>query len=129
MRLLLDTHILIWAMSTPDRLSPAVREALTAPGNDVLVSAASAWELSIKHALGRIVFPLAELAELLDRMGLEALPISVAHAVAAGALPRHHNDPFDRMLVAQARLNDLLLVTEDAMIRRYDAPIFGQPGP
>lgn len=128
MRLLLDTHILIWAAAEPDRLRPALRAAIEAPENDVLVSAASVWELSIKQALGRIVFPLAELPDLLERMGIEALPISVAHAVTAGALPRHHGDPFDRMLVAQAILDDLMLVTEDAWILRYQVPVFGQPG-
>lgn len=128
MRLLLDTHVLIWAVSDPDRLDAAVREAVTAPGNDVLVSSASVWEIAIKRALGRIDFPVDELPGLFDRMGVEALPISIDHAIVAGSLPRHHNDPFDRMLIAQAQVDNVVLVTDDAHIRRYDVPIFGQPG-
>ena len=128
MRLLLDTHVLIWAVSDPDRLDAAVREAVTAPGNVVLVSSASVWEIAIKRALGRIDFPVDELPGLFDRMGVEALPISIDHAIVAGSLPRHHNDPFDRMLIAQAQVDNVVLVTDDADIRRYDVPIFGQPG-
>lgn len=126
MKLLLDTHILIWAVSDPDRLDTAVREAIVAPDNDVLVSSASAWEIAIKHALGRIEFPLAELPGLLETMGMETLPVSIRHAIAAGGLPRLHNDPFDRMLVAQTAIENAVLVTEDAVIPRYGGTIFGQ---
>jgi PIN domain nuclease of toxin-antitoxin system len=96
------------------------------PANDVLVSAVSAWEIAIKAALGRLSFPIDRLAGVLVTMGVQPLPISLTHAVAAGALPRHHDDPFDRMLVAQARLEDLVLVTEDAAIARYDVAILGR---
>lgn len=123
MRLLLDTHVLIWAASDPDRLAPAARQAILAPRNDLYVSPISIWEISIKQSLGRIDFPLDDIEGVLDALGLEVLAISVAHAVAAGSLPRHHNDPFDRMLVAQARCEGLRLVTADAAMRSYDVPL------
>lgn len=128
MRLLLDTHVLIWAVADPERLDSAVLEAIAAPGNDVLVSSASVWEIAIKRTLGRIDFPVDELPGLLDRMGVEALPISIDHAIVAGSLPRHHNDPFDRMLIAQAKVDNAVLLTDDAQFRRYDVPIFGRTG-
>jgi PIN domain nuclease of toxin-antitoxin system len=92
----------------------------------VLVSAASAWEIAIKAALGRLAFPLDRLEGVLAQMGVMPLPITLAHAVAAGGLPRHHDDPFDRMLVAQARLEGLVLVTEDAALARYDVATLGR---
>ena len=94
----------------------------------MLVSAATAWEIAIKTALGRLAFPLDRLEDVLARMGIVPLPISLAHAVAAGSLPRHHDDPFDRMLIAQARLESLVLVTEDAALARYDVAILGRDG-
>ena len=124
MRLLLDTHILIWACATPERLSDAAREALTEPRNDAFVSAASAWEIAIKRALGRLEFPVAQFDRVLREMGFTALPMSIAHGVAAGDLPRHHDDPFDRMLVAQACTEGLILMSGDAQVRRYDVPLF-----
>lgn len=129
MRLLLDTHMLLWATATPERLSERLRLALAMPGNTVLVSAATVWEIAIKRALGRIVFPLEELDSVLARADFDDLPITAAHAVAAGGLPRHHADPFDRMLIAQARVEDLTLVSEDAAFGAYDVRLFGaDPG-
>ena len=124
MRLLLDTHILIWACATPERLSDAARAALIEPRNDAFVSAASAWEIAIKRALGRLEFPVAQFDRVLREMGFTALPMSIAHGVAAGDLPRHHDDPFDRMLLAQARTEGLTLMSDDAILRRYDVPLF-----
>lgn len=124
MRLLLDTHILLWMLGSPQRLPPVVREAVCASANDLLVSAASVWEMGIKCALGRLDFPLERTDALLREAGIEPLAISIEHAVAAAGLPRHHDDPFDRMLVAQAQVEGLALVTEDAMMRRYDVRIF-----
>ena len=126
MRLLLDTHILIWAVSMPDRLSPPVRAALETPDNDVLVSAASAWEIAIKQALGRLTFPLDIYDRVLDEAGFAHLPILAAHGIEAGALPRHHADPFDRLLIAQARVEALTLVTADAAFMPYDVRILGR---
>jgi PIN domain nuclease of toxin-antitoxin system len=101
---------------------------VAAPDNRVFVSAATAWEIAIKQALGRLKFPIERFDDIMLTMGFDALPILPAHAVAAGGLPRHHDDPFDRMLIAQARLERLALVSSDQAVRRYDVPIFGGPG-
>lgn len=123
MRLLLDTHALIWAAAEPGKLPPALRRTLTGSENVVAVSAASAWEIAIKRAGGRLRFPLVD-EHLLARGGYRALPIAMHHAAAVEALPRHHGDPFDRMLVAQARTDDYVLVTRDQAIQQYDVPCF-----
>ncbi len=126
MNLLLDTHALLWSVSAPQRLSGAARSAVSDRANRVVVSSASAWEMAIKRRLGR--FP--EAAALLDRLdahlrraGYEALPISLDHAVAAGGLPGPHKDPFDRMLIAQARLEELTIVSLDPVFRLYEASV------
>ncbi len=124
MRLLLDTHIFIWACDAPDKLTAETRTALAEPANDVLFSAASAWEIAIKATIGRLRFPLDRMAEIVSEMGFTPLPMTMAHALEAGALPRHHDDPFDRMLIGQARRDGLTLVTLDRQIARYDVPIF-----
>lgn len=94
----------------------------------MFVSNATVWELAIKCARGQLIFPLEEFDDLLAGMAIEPLPISVAHAIAAGGLPRHHADPFDRMLIAQAQLEQLVLVTEDASLTRYDVAILDRGG-
>ncbi|MHB8507962.1 MAG: type II toxin-antitoxin system VapC family toxin [Candidatus Dormibacteria bacterium] len=118
MRLLLDTHALLWALADPGKLSAAARAAITDADNEVLVSAATTWEIAIKRALGRLEAP-AELEEAIDRTGFQALPITVAHTLVAGALPPLHTDPFDRILVAQAQLEGLTLVTRDTRMAAY----------
>ncbi|MGA9868481.1 MAG: type II toxin-antitoxin system VapC family toxin [Acetobacteraceae bacterium] len=128
MRLLLDTHIFVWFALESRRLSAPAKAAITEPGNEIVVSTATVWEISIKNALGRLAFPLDKLDDLLARTGIEPLAVSVAHAVAAGGLPRHHADPFDRMLIAQARLERLVLITEDATLAHYDVAILGRTG-
>jgi PIN domain nuclease of toxin-antitoxin system len=125
-RLLLDTHVFLWATADPGRLAARMRQAVTAPENTILVSAASVWEIAIKRALGRLDFPLEDLDAILARAGFEPLPIDAGHAVAAGGLPRHHADPFDRMLIAQCRVEGLTLVSEDAAIAAYDVRLFGR---
>jgi PIN domain nuclease of toxin-antitoxin system len=125
-RLLLDTHMFVWATSDPGRIAAHMRQAVTAPENTVFVSAVSVWEIAIKRALGRLDFPLEELDAVLARAGFEHLPIDAGHAIAAGGLPRHHADPFDRMLVAQSRTEGLTLVSEDAAITAYDVRLFGR---
>jgi PIN domain nuclease of toxin-antitoxin system len=119
LRLLLDTHALIRALAEPARLSAATRAALTDPANAVFVSAASAWEIAIKASLGRLDFPLHAWEEALAAAGFAELAVRAPHAIAAGGLPRHHADPFDRMLVAQARHEGLTLVTQDAALAAY----------
>ncbi len=119
MNLLLDTHVVLWAFADPDRLSPKVRAAIVDPRNAVAVSAATVWEVEIKRQLGKLVAPDGFASLCLER-GFDELPISFAHAQAAGALPRHHDDPFDRMLIAQAMVDGLDLVTADEAFRNYD---------
>lgn len=115
-RFLLDTHALVWASTTPDRLSPTARSLIEDTANPLVVSAASAWELAIKFRSGR--FPSAEpLVGQFDairvRLGASELAMTAAHAIRAGGLAWDHADPFDRMLVAQALLENLTLVTRD----------------
>lgn len=121
MSLLLDTHVLLWALTDDPALSDAARTAIVDPGNRVLVSAVSAWEITIQQALGKLRAP-HDLADQLARHRFTPLDVTVAHALAVGELPDHHADPFDRMLVAQARTDRLTLVTRDPQIRRYDVP-------
>jgi PIN domain nuclease of toxin-antitoxin system len=124
-RLLLDSHAFIWACVEPERLSSTEQDVIADPENDVFVSAASAWEIAIKKALGRIAFPIERFDEFSAGMGLRALAMTPLHGTAAGGLPRHHDDPFDRMLIAQARVEGLTLLTRDREIPRYDVPVFG----
>jgi len=119
-RLLLDTHVWIWWVSDQS-LGPSARRAIADPMNDALVSAASVWEAAIKVGLGKLDLPAEVLTEL--GHGLDPLPIATEHAARAGGLPQHHGDPFDRMLVAQAQLEDLTLVTRDPRLSAYDVPI------
>lgn len=120
--LLLDTHVVLWAFSQPDQLSPAVRRDITDPRNVVWVSAATIWEVEIKRALGKLRAPDGLHALCVDR-GFDALDISFEHAVAAGSLPAHHADPFDRMLIAQAMVEGAQIVTADPEFRRYDVEV------
>jgi PIN domain nuclease of toxin-antitoxin system len=106
-------------MASPTRLEPHQQRALAAPDNPVFVSSVTVWEIAIKRALGRITFPLEQFDDLAVRMGFGILPILPAHAIAAGALPRHHADPFDRMLIAQAQLEGLTIVTRDPSFESY----------
>ena len=121
MNLLLDTHILLWWLSGSRRLHKAARNAL-ADSPRAYVSAATVWEIAIKIALGKLEFR-GEMAEQLAINNMLSLGVTVAHAVAAGALPAHHSDPFDRMLIAQAQLESLTLMTHDARLGDYDVPV------
>lgn len=116
--LLLDTHTLLWWLSDDRTLTRPARQAITNPETTVYVSAASAWEISIKSALDKLSAP-DDLEVQVNEGGLTELPVTVADALVAGALPRHHNDPFDRMLVAQALRRGLTIVTRDPAIGRY----------
>ena len=117
MRLLLDTHALLWWLADDDRLGRSARDAI-ADADVVVVSAVSAWEIAIKQAVGKLTGP-RDLAGEIRANGFTELPVTSAHALAAGELPPHHSDPFDRMLVAQARLEDLTLVTRDPRLAEY----------
>lgn len=120
-RLLLDTHVFLWWRADDRRVRRPVREAIAA-ADMVFVSAASAWEAAIKVALGRLKIPDTIEAGVLAS-GFERLPITFAHAEAAGRLPPHHADPFDRMLIAQARIEGLTLMTHDRQFEPYGLQI------
>ena len=123
MNLLLDTHAFLWAVDNNPNLSPAAREAIIDGHNIVYVSAASAWEISIKRAIGKLKMPQSDYLEELRLHRFTPLSITTAHALAVENLPRHHKDPFDRMLIAQAREERLALVTHDQRISAYDVRI------
>jgi PIN domain nuclease of toxin-antitoxin system len=120
--LLLDTHILLWWLSDDPLLPRAAREVIALPESKVLVSAATAWEVAIKRTAGRLDTP-DDLLEALKANDFEMLPITAAHALAAGALPAHHSDPFDRMLIAQARGESLTLISVDHRFPQYDVDL------
>lgn len=122
LRVLLDTHALLWWLFDDLALSTAAREAISEPGNTVLVSAASAWEIATKHRLGKLPDAgeaAGNLPTLLMSARMEQLPITVVHALEAGSLPGPHRDPFDRMLIAQSRIEDIPVVTSDPVFGRY----------
>jgi PIN domain nuclease of toxin-antitoxin system len=122
MNLLLDTHVLIWWLQDSDRLGRRARHAILRPGAAVFISSASMWEISIKSAAGRLKIkePLAKCIPDLVAGGFHHLPINFEHALAVRDLPPHHNDPLDRMLIAQAQCEDLTLMTVDPAITPYD---------
>jgi PIN domain nuclease of toxin-antitoxin system len=119
--LLLDTHVVLWWLIDAPELSDAIKDRLDHEP-DVLVSAATIWEIAIKQALGKITAP-PDLPERVRDSGFRELPIGFNHAIAAGQLPPIHKDPFDRMLVAQARCEDLTLVTSDPLCQQYEVAI------
>jgi PIN domain nuclease of toxin-antitoxin system len=121
LRLLLDTHVLIW-WSSGQPVARAAAEAIRAPDNDVFVSAASIWEAEIKAATGRLLLT-AELDAEPAQQGFRSLDINATQAVKAARLPMHHGDPFDRMLVAQAQLEGMTLVTRDPVFDRYSVAV------
>ena len=119
---LLDSHALLWWWFDPDRLSTAVRELLSDPATPVLVSAASVWELSLKHHQGKLPElngVIADLPGVLQADGFETLPISLAHGLRAGSYSQPHRDPFDRMLAAQAELDRLVLLSADPQLSTF----------
>lgn len=119
MRLLLDTHIAFWWFNELDRVRDEARVAIEDPANDVWISSASVWEAGLKTASGKLTMRLP-FTELATRAGMLELAVSWAHAQSASGLPRLHGDPFDRMLVAQAQAENLVLVTRSRLIRQYD---------
>ena len=122
MNLLLDTHVLIWAFSQDSRLSQTATEAIRDGRNLVFVSAATAWEIAIKKALGKLRVP-GNYQEGLKRYRFTPLDITTEHALAVEKLAPHHKDPFDRMLIAQVQIERLTLVTHDPNMKAYGIPI------
>ncbi|MBF0231902.1 MAG: type II toxin-antitoxin system VapC family toxin [Desulfamplus sp.] len=119
MKILIDTHIFLWMLSSPEKLNEKRRYELEAPANEVFLSAMSIAELMIKSSIGkiRIEFDPVEMAE---KMRIDVLPFTGAHALALGQLPFHHKDPFDRMIIAQALLNKLFLMSDDSKFSSYE---------
>lgn len=125
MKILLDTHLLLWAAGQPDRLSPEARKFIDNPANELLFSAASLWEVVIKRGLGRDDFKVdARVLRrgLLDN-GYSELPVVSNHVVAIDSLPAIHKDPFDRVLIAQATVEGITLLTTDSLVAKYPGPI------
>ena len=122
MNLLLDTHALLWWLDDNPTLSKKAREAISDGGNMVFVSAVVIWEIRIKQALGKLEIP-SDFREAINSQAFEMLPITADHAHLIGELPQHHRDPFDRMLIAQAKFERLTLVTRDKNFNKYNVPI------
>jgi PIN domain nuclease of toxin-antitoxin system len=118
LRLLLDTHALLWALLAPRRLSPTAADAIEDAANDVFVSVVSTWEIEVKRAKGKLPIP-TPLRDALAEQRFKTLPVTLRDVLAVESLPRHHRDPFDRMLIAQAQLEDMTLVTSDREVRHY----------
>jgi PIN domain nuclease of toxin-antitoxin system len=126
MRLLLDTHVFIWWADAPERLTSNALAALEDDTNDLILSVVSLWEIQIKIQLGKLKLarPLKELVESQQATnGLQLLPIELPHVLALAALPLHHKDPFDRMLIAQSMVEDLTLITADDKLAAYPAKL------
>ncbi len=119
MNLLLDTHAFLWAIDDDPKLSQKAREAIVDGKNIVFVSAATAWEITIKKGIGKLKTPQADYLEELRLHRFTALDITTEHALAVDGLPEHHKDPFDRMLAAQAQVENLTLVTRDPRLMIY----------
>ena len=127
MRVLLDTQVWLWMLAAPDRLSTESRALLVAAENELLLSAASAWEIAIKHGLGQLQLPESP-AKYIPRMmvhtSVTPLPIHHRHALHVAELPAHHRDPFDRLLVAQAQVEGVPIISADPHFRQYDVEVF-----
>lgn len=122
MKFLLDTHILLWFLDNDSKLSNEVREIIINPRNLVFVSAISAWEIAIKQSLGKLIAP-NNLEEALRFSRLEVLPVTLPHGLKIADLPMHHKDPFDRMLIAQALIENMTMITVDEKFKLYDVPL------
>ncbi len=125
-RYLVDTHVWLWMQSDPDRMSDEARLLVEDVRNGILFSAASAWEIAIKYRLGKLPLPEPPASYVPDRMrrsGTIPLPVDLAHTLRTADLPDHHRDPFDRVLVAQAQLLDLTIITSDDQLSAYDVAV------
>ncbi len=119
---LLDSHVLLWWLSDPDRLSESTQARLRSKETPLFFSAAAAWELAIKKQLGRLEFP-GNLAEVLERERILVLPVQLAHTLGCADLPLHHRDPFDRIQIVQARVQQLTLISADEQFCAYDVEL------
>ena len=126
MRILVDTQAWLWMVATPERFSPATRQLLEDPAQELLLSAASVWEIAIKAGLGRLTLPGTPetvVPEMMERSRVTALPILPTHALRVASLPHHHRDPFDRILVAQAQLEGVPVLTADSTFLAYGVEV------
>lgn len=126
MKLLVDTHCWLWQLASPERLRAEIIELLCSAENEVHLSAVSAWEIVIKHGIGKLTLPEPPeryIPSRLSSQGHVLLPMDLRHVVRLAALPLHHRDPFDRMLVAQALAEDMPIVTADRLVTRYGANV------
>ena len=126
MKLLLDTECWLWMQATPQRFSSAARALLDDPDNVLLLSPVSAWEIATKYALGRLTLPIAPAEYVPSRMkssGVDALPLQHSHALQVATLPWHHRDPFDRLLIAQAQVEGLPILSADRKLAAYDVQV------
>lgn len=122
MRFLLDTAVLLWSRAEEHKLNSRAKELLSSKSSELFLSAASVWEIAIKYALGTLklhALPEVYIPEVLSGMDIHALSISFVHAIEAGKLPQHHRDPFDRMLIAQANAEEMVLLTADRIFENY----------
>ena len=123
---ILDTHVWLWMQAEPGRLRPDARELVEDAANELLLSAASAWEIAIKYRIGKLPLPeppVSYVPERMRRSGTTPLPVEVIHALRTSELPDHHNDPVDRLLVAQAQVLGLPIMTTDEQIEAYDVEV------
>ena len=121
-RLLLDTHVFLWAMGEPEQLPKRMRREIESSANEVYVSAVVGWEIAMKHAIGKLPLPMHPSAYVLSRLkrsGFLELPITLSHALAVSDLPAYHADPFDRLLIAQAQIEGMALASVDTQIAKY----------
>lgn len=123
MRLLLDSHVLIWLIEGSPRISASASDAITAPDNEVFVSSATVWEIAIKQAKSKLPGDIGVSLARFPDYRFQVLGIQMEHILATRALQLHHGDPFDRLLIAQAKIEDLTIVTHDDMFRPYGVPI------
>ncbi len=125
MRLLFDTHVIIWYFERSPALSVKAKSFIENPNNDLYVSIASIWEMSIKVNLGKLklAYPIRDVTDKLRDKGVAFIPIYEERAISAGMLPLHHRDPFDRMLISQANRERMTLVTRDEIFQRYDVSV------
>lgn len=126
MKLLLDTQVWLWMTEAPDRLSPAARRLLSPTDNQCFLSAVTVWEIAIKYRIGKLRLPgipAVVIPQWMERADVAPLPIFHHHAFHVATLPLHHRDPFDRLLIAQAQLEGLTLLTTDNVFERYDVKV------
>lgn len=126
MKLLLDTQVWLWMTEAPDRLSPAVRRLVSPSDNQCFLSSVTAWEIAIKYRIGKLRLPgipAVVIPQWMERADVSPLPILHKHALHVATLPLHHRDPFDRLLIAQAQLEDLTILTADPDFERYDVTV------